>query len=725
MFFSAVRFPAIAALLAVVSIATAQTTLEHMPRYDRYERLRREISSSVSGGAISVTWDDDGVGLTYLKEDKNYRLDVDSLKEQAVGNFAASPRTRRQGQRGTPERGRQFDTATSPDGKLRAVSRERNVVIENVVNPPSPVKVTIDGSVEHRVKYGIASWVYGEELGVKDAMWWSPDSTKLAFYRFDETEVKDYFLGYNQTAVQDALNQEAYPKAGAPNPKVSLLVYDVVAKTTTSVHVDFGDPTLAEYVYDVKWSPDGKLLLFNRTNRKQNHMQLCAADPATGAAHPVVDELQPQSWAENHPEVYFLKDNQRFIWSSERDGFKNFYLYNLDGRLLSTVTSNKFDAMKILFVDEDRNEIFYSGFGTKMPYHRQVYKDRLDGTSHHLLTDPDLDHVVNMAPQGAHFVDISSSNEHPPQTTVVDREGKVVFEIAKSDTKKFEALKLRKTEVFTFPSADKSTTLYGTLQFPSDFDSKKKYPVLLNVYGGPESAGIPGSFLTPNPITELGFLVVNLAGRGTTGRGKAFRDAVYEHLGIVEIDDQAAGVSSLASRRYVDMKRVGVFGTSYGGYSTLMCLLRHPEIFKVGCSSSPVTDWKNYDSIYTERYNGLPDDGDNKKGYQMGSAMTYVKNLTGWLMLYFGTADNNVHPSNTIQLVQAIEDAGKRYDLQVGPDRGHSQMNATRMWEYFVQHLILDLTDGDPLKAVFLRRQRERKRNVAVALPDGGRADVN
>ncbi len=189
---------------------------------------------------------------------------------------------------------------------------------------------------------------------------------------------------------------------------------------------------------------------------------------------------------------------------------------------------------------------------------------------------------------------------------------------------------------------------------------------------------------------------------------------MYEKLGIVEIDDQAAGIASLASRKYVDMNRVGVFGTSYGGYSTIMCMLRHPEIFKVGCSSSPVTDWKNYDSIYTERYNGLPDESDNLKGYQNGSAMTYVKNLRGWLMLYYGTADNNVHPSNAIQLVQALEDAGKRYDMQVGPDRGHSQMNVTRMWEYFVQHLILEQKGADPLKAVFLRRQRERRKASAI-----------
>jgi dipeptidyl-peptidase-4 len=206
----------------------------------------------------------------------------------------------------------------------------------------------------------------------------------------------------------------------------------------------------------------------------------------------------------------------------------------------------------------------------------------------------------------------------------------------------------------------------------------------------------------------MGFLVANFEGRGTNGRGKVFRDALYQKLGIVEIDDQAAGVKYLRERPYVDGKRVGIQGTSYGGYSTVMCLLRYPDVFQVGCANSSVTDWHNYDSVYTERYEGLPDEGENKAGYDAGSAMTYAGNLAGRLMLYFGTADNNVHPSNTMQLVQALNQAGKRFDMMVGPDLGHTAISQNRMWEYFVQYLILD-ADKDPLKVAWGRRKKMKE----------------
>ena len=227
--------------------------------------------------------------------------------------------------------------------------------------------------------------------------------------------------------------------------------------------------------------------------------------------------------------------------------------------------------------------------------------------------------------------------------------------------------------------------------FPSDFDPSKKYPLLIFVYGGPESGGGIERFETPNALTEFGFIIASMDGRGTKGRGRAFMCAVYHKLGIVEIDDHAAGVKELvAKRKYLDGKRVGIQGTSYGGYFSALSILRYPDVYAAACASSPVTDFRLYDSIYTERYMGQPTDADNDKGYIAGSCMTYVANLKGRLMLYYGTADNNVHPSNTIQLANKLEGAGKRFDMMVGADKGHSQMNASRMWEYFVNYLSLD-----------------------------------
>lgn len=699
-------------LFATSFEAHAQDTLQTMPRYDRYEKLRREITGSIVRGVVNVRWSEDSQSFVYSKDDKALKFDLSTGKAEPTTDAApATPsgNGRRGGQRGNranPERGRQFSAAFSDDGKFKATTRDRNVYISGL-SGKNEIAITTDGTSEKRTKYGIASWVYGEELGVREAMWWSPDSKKLAFYKFDESQVKDYFLQYEQTKVQDTLDVEAYPKAGAPNPVVTLLVYDLESKQITTVDTRFNDPILGEYVYDVRWSPDGKELFYNRTDRKQKTMQFCAADPSSGHSRVVVEETQPQSWASNHPIVRFLEDKNRFIWESERNGYKNLYLYDLSGKLLNVITQNQFDLQGILAIDEKKGMVFYTCRSGNGPYLDQLNRVNLDGTDNRRLTDPDLSHSVTLAPDNSHFIDVRQTISIPPTTVVCDAEGKVVAELAKSDVTKFEKLKLRKTERISFLAADGKTTCYGTLQFPSDFNPHKKYPVIVPVYGGPESSGGAESFQLPNPITELGFLVASFDGRGTNGRGKAFRDAMYGKMGIVEIDDQAEGAKSLTKLPYVN-GRIGIYGTSYGGYASLMCLLRHPEVFSVSCSSSSVTDWLNYDSIYTERTNGLPWETENKSGYDAGRAANYVKNLTGKLMLYYGTADNNVHPSNTLQLVQALEAAGKSYDMQVGPDRGHTQMNTTRMWEYFITHLIIEKPRTDNLKSTYQKRSKER-----------------
>ncbi len=672
-----------ALLLALLPTAAfAQETLPEMPRYDRYQRIGREATGSVTGGTAMAFWTEDGGAFRYQKDGKWYRFDVAKRTATESTPPASVARPMPGGRR--PSRGRQNDRTDSPDGKRVATTRDRNVFVTEGGNETA---VTTDGSVANRIKYGVASWVYGEELEVQDAMWWSPDSSKLAFYRFDEKEVPDYYLATDQGEVQDKLYPEAYPKAGGKNPKVALDIWD--GTKTVVIDGSFGDPALGEYLYDVRWSPDGKELLFNRTDRKQKTMQLVAADPSTGKCRVVAEEKQPQSWAENHPTIQFLQDGRRFIWSTERNGYKNYELRSLDGRLLKAITVNAFDAIRILRTDEKANEMFYLAAGPQNPYFTQLHVVGLDGKNDRLLTDPALNHAVSVAPDGRSFTDVAQSPSMAPETRVVDRSGKILATIAKADRTKFDSLGLKPTEVFTYLAADGKTICYGTIQYPSDFDPAKKYPVLLSVYGGPESGGINAGFSAPSRLTELGFLCVNLAGRGTMGRGKAFRDAVYGKLGVVEMDDQAAGIKSLYARSYVDPKRVGVYGTSYGGYSTLMLMLRYPDVFAVGCSSSPVTDYRNYDTIYTERFFGLPWANENAAGYDAGSAVKLAGNLKGHLMIYFGTADDNVHPSNTYQFVDAVERAGKRYDMQAGMDRGHSGMNNTRMLEYFMKYLVV------------------------------------
>ncbi len=293
-----------------------------------------------------------------------------------------------------------------------------------------------------------------------------------------------------------------------------------------------------------------------------------------------------------------------------------------------------------------------------------------------------------ISPDNRYVVDVYQAHDIPPATRLVDAvTGTVAAEIAASDTKGQDALGLARTELFTFPSADGKTTLHGLIQFPSGFDPARKYPVLVPVYGGPGSASRTAreTFVAANPLAEYGFLVVTLDSRSAPGRGKRTLDQVYLKLGQAEVDDMAAGIRALASRPYVEASRVGIYGTSYGGYVSAMALFRHPDLVAAAAASSPVTAWEHYDTIYTERYMWKPQQ--NAAGYDAGRLMTHVKQLKGRLMLYYGTADNNVHPSNTMQLVAALQEAGKSFDLQVGPDRGHSGLNVDRMMEFFVEHL--------------------------------------
>ena len=663
----------------------AQDRLRTMPGYDQHQKVARQIPQSFRSGAISAIWASDSKSFEYTRDGKRWRYDIGARSAIEIAN-AETPASRR----GGPARGRQVTETTSPDSTQRAFYRDRNLYISDVTGA-NEQRVTVDGSESDRVKYGTASWVYGEELRQTTAMWWSPDGKKLAYYRFDEKPVKDYFLGMDQTKVQGALDVEAYPKAGADNPIVDLYVYDVATKRTTKIDVRDGKPfsndVVGHYVYKVGWSPDGTELLFNRTNRRQNIMEFTACSPSTGACRVIVREEWPASWTANHPTIQYLSDNKRFIWGSERTGFRNFYLYDLSGKLLATLTSHPFEVESVVRVDEKNNALWYMARSGDNHMKLQLHRVSLAGKNDRRITDPAFLHAVSVSPDGRYFVDVAQTHDSPPVSRLMDANGKVISEVASSDMSRFTQLNLQKVELFTFKAADGTTDLHGMLHKPSTFDPSKKYPVIVSVYAGPSTNGARETFTLPNALTEYGFIVLQLDSRSAGGRGKKFLDAIYMKLGTVEIDDQAAGVKSLYNRPYIDRERVGIYGTSYGGYASAMALLRHPDVFHAASASSSVTDWRNYDSIYTERFMWIPQE--NASGYNEGSAMQYANALKGRLMLYYGTADNNVHPSNTMQLVQALQRAGKSFELQVGPDAGHTGLNQERMMEFFIENLVV------------------------------------
>ncbi len=681
--------PALVAL-ALAPVATAalhaQDRLKSMPGYAQYQRMQEPIRNAVKLGALAVAWAPDGKSFEYAQDGKRFRYDIPVRR--AVEIPGAIVNGNRFGGRG-PERGRQVSSTLSPDSTRKAFYRDRNLYVSDT-SGRNEFALTTDGSEAKRIKYGTASWVYGEELRQTTAMWWNPAGTKIAYYRFDESPVKDYFLGMDQTKVQGTLDTEAYPKAGAQNPIVDLFVYDLATKTSTRVDVRDGKPfdngVVGHYVYKVAWSPDGKALTFNRTNRKQNIMEFTACDPVTGKCRAVVREEWAASWTDNHPTMQYLADGKRFIWSSERSGFRNYYLFDLDGKLHSVITKGAFEVAGVVRVDEKAGVLYYMARDGDNHMKLQLHRVGLDGKGDKRLTDPALNHTITMSPDGAHFVDVAQTHDKAPATRLYDVSGKLLGDLAKSDVSRFDSLGLKAVELYTYKAADGTTELHGMLHKPSNFDPSKKYPVLVTVYAGPATNGARETFTTPNALTELGFIVLSLDSRSAAGRGKRFLDAIYGKLGTVEIDDQAAGVKALKDRPYVDLSRVGIFGTSYGGYTSAMALLRHPDVFQAASAMSPVTDWRNYDSIYTERYMWIPQE--NTTGYDDGSAMKYASKLKGRLMLYYGTADNNVHPSNTMQLIAALRQAGKSFDVQVGPDAGHTALGTERMMEFFIDALV-------------------------------------
>ncbi len=677
-------------------LAYAQDRLPSMPGYDLYLKMSQESYRAVKDGSVLMKWDEGGDSFTYSSQGKFFKFDFTSRQSSPANPSAVEPISDA-GLRFGPERGRQFDNVSSPDGHYKAISRNRNVTI---TSPLGKLQVTTDGSIASRIKYGTASWVYGEELGQIDSMWWSPNSQKLAYYRFDEKEVKDYYLSVNQLRFQDSVNVEAFPKPGQPNPTADLFVYDVEGKR--SVHIDSNFDSghakdIGHYVYNVSWSPNGRALLFFRMNRLQNQQELIAANPDTGECRVVFHREMANGWLEarttgqfpsSNPDLWWTKPGPnatQFFYINDESGYRNLDLYDLSSGLVRHVTHHQFDVRSIWLIDAASSTVWYTTQGEDNPYLVQLHRCRFNGTDDEDLTDPAFSHRVSVSPTGSGFVDVEQTLVSPPVTRVCDTEGKVLATLARSDLSGFESLGLKKVERFVCKAADGETDIYGYLMKPSTFDPKKKYPLLISVYGGPDFGSDAELFGLPDPITELGFVVAWIDGRGSGFRGTAFKHAVYHDLGGAEIDDQAAGARFLSQKPFVDPNRIGIYGISYGGYASLMALLRYPDVFKAAACSSPVTDWRNYDTIYTERYMGQPED--QIEAYDRGSAIPLAKNLKGHLLLFFGTSDNNVHPSHTYMFIHALDEAGKGYELGLGPDQEHSGINEARMMEFFIAHL--------------------------------------
>jgi dipeptidyl-peptidase-4 len=694
--------------LLLVALAGCATPEVAPPSFeslaDGIEDSSREVNRFDPGGRVrSVRWSADGESVFFTRGGERYRFDLDRGAMEASDDDPRDVAPDRPGRRRRPGRGRQRDRETSPDGRWVAVSADWNVTIEpgepdddavadaegGPAAATTPMEVTSDG--HRKLRYGTASWVYGEELDQQTAMWWSPDSRTLVFYEFDEREVPDFYLLEGLADWRTAVLREGYPKPGDPNPVARLLAYDVETGATRTLDTTGPEDEAGGhpwYIYAVRFTPDGSALLYHQLNRRQDLLRLRAVDLATGTARTIVTERQA-TWQRARPTLRFLDDGQRFLWETEASGFRRLVLRDLDGALLAELTPPDVDLASIVRLDEDAGELHFTARGGDHPLDVHLYRVRLDGTGLVRLTEGAGAHSPNVAPGGAWFVTTRQRVDLPPVTTLHDRDGRLVATLAESDDEAIAELGYPAPELFTVKAADGETDLYGYLHKPRDFDPARVYPLVISVYGGPTSAGFSNRYRPGFAACDYGFIVARLENRGCLGRGKAFQEPVYGRLGDVDLADQAAGARQLSERPYIDADRVGIYGHSYGGFMAALAILKHPDVFSVSVASSPVTDWRNYDSIYTERFMGMPDE--NADGYDAGSCRVHAANLRGHLLVQHGMVDDNVHPNNAWQLVDALQKAEKSCDMHFYPASGHSlrRGHASRgRWAYLYEHLI-------------------------------------
>lgn len=684
------------ALGGFASQAAAQSRIRTMPGYENWAAMAPQIQRSVKMGAINADWEEDSTHFDYMLDGRRWRYDLATRSTSE-----APPREREADPPRFPAaapspggvvlargRGRDADVL-SPDGQMRAFSRDHNVWVVSVAGGPEK-QISTDGAAAARIRNGVGSYLYLEEFNVSSPVWWSPDGRKLAWMRYDESQVEDYFLQLDQTRTLSTVLTEAYPHPGTHNPIADLMVYDLDTGAVTRMDVregkPFADDVVGHYVWAAQWTKDGSEILVRRADRLQKVYDLTACSPATGACRSVVRETRPQSWASGAA-PRFLEDGKRFVWVSERSDFKNLLLYDLTGKQLARLTNHRFDIVDVAKVDEKAGWIWYTARSGDNYMKVQLHRVKLNGTRDQRLTDPAFTHRVDIAPDGRHFIDVAQTHDVAPSSRLMDFNGKVVAELARSDMSEFDRIGLKRTELFTFTSADGRTELHGLLQFPSNFDPAKKYPMLVSVYGGPNSNGASENFSPASPLAEYGFLILRMDARTAGGKGRKILDTIYKQLGVAEMDDFAAGIRSLWNRPYVDKDRVGIYGTSYGGTVAATVLLRHPDAVQAAVANSPVTDYRLYDTAYSERYLGLP--GPDKDAYDRAAVLTYAGQLKGDLLLYYGTSDDNVHPKNALQFIRALQTAGKSFEVQVGPDRGHTAVDQTRMMEFFIERLAL------------------------------------
>ena len=556
----------------------------------------------------------------------------------------------------------------SPDGTKIGFAKANNLFIYDIASA-KVTQVTTDGK-KNSVINGITDWVYEEEFAFVRAYDWSADSKKLAYIRFDESEVPEFSMNVFKKNLYPTVETFKYPKAGEKNALVSLHVYDVTSATAKAINLgNYND----FYIARMEWTNEANVLSAQVLNRHQDNLDLLFIDGTTGNAKVVLNE-KDKAYVDVTDNLTFLKDNS-FIWTSEKDGYNHIYLYDKNGKLKNQITKGNWEVTAYYGFDEKTKTVFYQSVENASIV-RDVYRIGLDGKNKVKLSQQAGTNAATFSPNFQYFINSYSSVSQPTIYSLNSaKDGKQIQSIIdnKALAEKIKKYDLPAKEFFEL-TTEKGHKLNAWMIKPKDFDATKKYPVFMFQYSGPGSQEVANNWLDTNDmwfmmLAQNGYIVACVDGRGTGFKGAAFKKCTQKELGKYEVEDQIDAAKVIGNYAYVDKTRIGIFGWSYGGFMSSNCLFKGADVFKMAIAVAPVTNWRFYDSIYTERYMQTPQE--NASGYDDNSPINHVSKLKGKFLLIHGTADDNVHVQNTMQMVEALVQANKQFDWAIYPDKNH------------------------------------------------------
>ncbi len=556
----------------------------------------------------------------------------------------------------------------SPNGNKIAYAFNNNLYVKDLQSGEE-IQITSDGK-KNSIKNGITDWVYEEEFAFVRAFEWNTDGNKIAFIRFDETNVPEFSMDVYGTDLYQTQQVFKYPKAGEANSKVSLHIYDLESKKTSQVNIskNYND----FYIPRIEWTNEANTLSAHYMNRHQNELDLWFINAEENTSNLVLEE-KDKAYVDVTDNLTFLKNNS-FIWTSEKDGFNHIYHYDKTGKLINQVTKGNWDVTSYYGYDEKTKRIFYQSVENGS-INRDVYSIKLNGRDKKRLTKTEGTNGASFSADFSYFINSFSSATTPSEYTLNSSASGNVIKSIKDNDKLAQKLSNYKTSKKEFSTINiNGNDLNMWMIKPANFDESKQYPLFMTQYSGPGSQSVSNKWNSINDywfqhLAQEGYIVVCVDGRGTGYKGAEFKKVTQNELGKYEVEDQIAAAKKLGKRPYIDASRIGVWGWSYGGFMSSNCLFKGNDVFKMAIAVAPVTSWRFYDTVYTERYMTTPQE--NASGYDENSPINHVDKLKGDFLLVHGSGDDNVHLQNTMRLVEALIQADKQFEWMVYPDKNH------------------------------------------------------